>query len=588
MKFLGNVLATVIGLFVFCLVFFFGIIIIGAIAGGNEDTVKVEENAVIELDLSKVSLDYAGKTSYKDFNYFEADHDGVTDILNAIEVAKNDDKIKGISILNNQSQLGLAQMKSVRDKLEEFKKTGKFVYAYANYYSQGEYYLNSVANKVYLNPVGEVDFKGLSAEILYLKELQEKSGVKFEVIRHGKYKSAVEPYLAQEMSPENREQMTVLLQSIWNTIVTDIAKSRKLTVAQLDAIANTLGARTPELALANKLVDKVAYEDEYHNAIRTILKVDKKEKYNTISITDYTKTAALTVEDYSKDDIIAVIYAQGEIMSGEGDVNVIGEGSIKRSLEEARNDDDVKAIVLRVNSPGGNALTSELIWREIEITKKVKPVVVSMGNYAASGGYYIAANANRIFAEPNTITGSIGVFGMLPNMNQLGKNIGINAEQVKTHTNANGYSIFEPMDENFKGYVLESIEKTYATFLKRVAEGRNMSTAQVDAMAQGRVWTGMDAKKLGLVDEIGGLEAAIKYAAKLGKTTSYRTENFPEYEKNFEDFLSSFTGIAALQTKEQLLKEQLGEEGFQMLEQIKRVKSRKGIQAMMPYEISIH
>jgi len=211
-----------------------------------------------------------------------------------------------------------------------------------------------------------------------------------------------------------------------------------------------------------------------------------------------------------------------------------------------------------------------------------------MGNYAASGGYYIAANANRIFAEPNTITGSIGVFGMLPNMNQLSENIGVNAEQVKTHTNASGYSIFEPMDENFKGYVLESIEKTYATFLKRVAKGRNMSTAQVDAMAQGRVWTGMDAKKLGLVDEIGGLEAAIKYAAKLGKTTSYRTENFPEYEKNFEDFLSNFTGIAALQTREQLLKEQLGEEGFQMLEQIKRVKSRKGIQAMMPYEISIH
>lgn len=587
MKFLGNVLATVIGLFVFCLVFFFGIIIIGAIAGGNEDIVTIEENSVIELDLSKVTLDYAGKTSYKDFNYFEADHDGVTDILNAIEAAKNDDKIKGISILNNQSQLGLAQMKSVRDKLEEFKKTGKFVYAYANYYSQGEYYLNSVANKVYLNPVGEVDFKGLSAEILYLKELQEKSGVKFEVIRHGKYKSAVEPFLAQEMSPENREQMTVLLQSIWNTIVADIAKSRKVTVAQLDAIANTLGARTPELALANKMIDKIAYEDEYHNAIRNLLKVDKKEKYNSVSITDYAKTAALTVEDYSKDDIIAVIYAQGEIMSGEGDVNVIGEGSIKRSLEEARNDDDVKAIVLRVNSPGGNALTSELIWREIEITKKVKPVVVSMGNYAASGGYYIAANANRIFAEPNTITGSIGVFGMLPNMNQLGKNIGINAEQVKTHTNASGYSIFEPIDDNFKGYVLESIEKTYATFLKRVAEGRKMTTAQVDAMAQGRVWTGMDAHKLGLVDEIGGLEAAIKYAAKLGKTTSYRTENFPEYEKDFEDLLANFTGIAMFQTKEQLLKEQLGEEGFQMLEQIKRVKSRKGIQAMMPYELNI-
>ena len=588
MRFLGNVLATIVGIFIFCMIFFFGIIIIGAIAGSGDETVSVKKNSVIELDLSKVSLDYAGKTNYKDFNYFEAHHDGVTDILNAIEAAKTDEKIKGISILNNQSQLGLAQSKAVRDKLEEFKKSGKFVYAYANYYTQGEYYLNSVADQVYLNPMGEVDFKGLSSEIIYMKDLQEKSGVKMEVIRHGKYKSAVEPFLAQEMSPENREQMTVLLNSVWNTIVADISKSRKLSIAQLNAIANTLGARTPELALANKLVDKVAYEDEYHDMIRAKLKVDKKEKYDIVSITDYAKKASSTVEDYSKNDIIAVIYAQGKIAGGEGDVNVIGEGSIKRSLQEAREDKDVKAIVLRVNSPGGSALTSELIWREIEITKKVKPVVVSMGNYAASGGYYIAANADRIFAEPNTITGSIGVFGMLPNMNQLGKNIGINAEQVKTHENASGYSVFEPIDENFKGFVLESIEKTYATFLKRVADGRKMTTAQVDAIAQGRVWTGVDAHKLGLVDEIGGLDAAIKYAAKLGKTSSYRTENFPEYEKSFEDLLANFTGMAMFKTKEQLLKEQLGEEGFQMLEQIKRVKSRKGIQAIMPYEIQIH
>ena len=387
---------------------------------------------------------------------------------------------------------------------------------------------------------------------------------------------------------EKVDLVQFLLNSVWSTIVSDIAKSRKLTVVQLNAIANSLGARTPELALANKLVDKVAYEDEYHDAIRAKLKLDKKEKYDFVSITDYAKTAATSVEDYSKNDIIAIIYAQGEITGGEGDVNVIGEGSIKRSLQEAREDDDVKAIVLRVDSPGGSALTSELIWREIEITKKVKPVVVSMGNYAASGGYYIAANADRIFAEPNTITGSIGVFGMLPNMNQLGKNIGINAEQVKTHDNASGYSVFEPIDETFKGYVLESIERTYATFLKRVADGRKMTTAQVDAIGQGRVWTGVDAHKLGLVDEIGGLDAAIKYAAKLGKTSSYRTENYPEYEKSFDDLLANFTGMAMFKTKEQLLKEQLGEEGFQMLEQIKRVKSRKGIQAMMPYEIEIH
>jgi protease IV len=588
MRFLGNVLATIVGIFIFCMIFFFGIIIIGAIAGSGDDTVKVKKNSIIELDLSKVSLDYAGKTNYKDFNYFEVHHDGVTDILNAIEAAKTDEKIKGISILNNQSQLGLAQSKAVRDKLEEFKKSGKFVYSYSNSYSQGEYYLNSVANQVYLNPMGELDFKGLSAEILYLKELQEKAGVKMEVIRHGKFKSAVEPYIAQEMSAENREQMTVLLNSVWSTIVADISESRKLSVAQLDAIANSLGARTPELALANKLIDKIAYEDEYHDAIRAKLKLDKKEKYDIVNITDYAQKAASTVEDYSKEDIIAVIYAQGEIAGGEGDVNIIGEGSINRSLKEAREDDDVKAIVLRVDSPGGSALTSELIWREIEMTKKVKPVVVSMGNYAASGGYYIAANADRIFAEPNTITGSIGVFGMLPNMSQLSKNIGINAEQVKTHENASGYSIFEPIDEKFKGFVLESIEKTYATFLKRVGDGRKMTTEQVDAIAQGRVWTGIDAQKIGLVDEIGGLETAIKYAAKLGKTNSYRTENFPEYEKSFEDLLANFTGIAMFKTKEQLLKEQIGEEGFQMLEQIKRVKSRKGIQAMMPYEVNIH
>lgn len=436
--------------------------------------------------------------------------------------------------------------------------------------------------------MGEVDFKGLSSEILYMKDLQEKSGVKFEVIRHGKYKSAVEPFLAQEMSPDNREQMTVLLNSVWSTIVSDISKSRKITVAQLDAIANTLGARTPELALANKLVDKIAYEDEYHDAIRAKLKVDKKDKYNIVSVKDYAKNAASKIVDYSKKDIIAVVYAQGEISGGEGDVNVIGEGSIKRSLEEARKDDNVKAIVLRVNSPGGSALTSELIWREIEITKKTKPVVVSMGNYAASGGYYIAANADRIFAEPNTITGSIGVFGMLPNASELAKNIGINAEQVKTHANASGYSLFEPIDENFKGMVLENIEKTYNTFLKRVADGRKMTVEQVNEIAQGRVWTGLDAHRLGLVDEIGGLEAAIKHAAKLGKTKSYRTENFPEYEKSFEDMLANFTGMAMFKTKEQLIKEQIGEEGFEMLEQLKRVKSRKGIQAILPYELEIH
>ena len=587
MKFLGNVLATIVGLFVFCMLFFFGIVIIMALAGSDEDTVEIKEKTVIELDLSNVSLDYAGKTNYKEFNYFEAKHNGLTDILNAIDAAKSDDKIAGISILNNEANLGLAQMKAVRNKLEDFKKSGKFVYSYANYYSQSAYYLNSVAEVMYLNPIGELELKGLSSEVLFLKNFQDKSGIKFEILRHGKYKSAVEPFLNQEMSPENREQIQVLLESIWKTMVTDISKSRKIDSAKIDEMVASLSARTPELALSNKFIDKIAYEDEYHNMINSKLKIKKDEKYNKVSIEDYAKNVVSSPLIMDNKDVIAVIYAQGDIMSGEGDVNVIGEGAIKRSLEEARTNENVKSIVLRVDSPGGNALTSELIWREIEITKKVKPVVVSMGNYAASGGYYIACNANRIFAEPNTITGSIGVFGMLPNISKLSQDLGINAEQVQTHKNALGYSIFEPINDDFKGYALEGIESVYATFLKRVATGRKLQISQVDAIAQGRVWTGIDAQKLGLVDEIGGLDAAIKYAAKLGKTTKYKTENFPEYEKNFDDFLSNVMGISLFSTKEQLLKEQIGEEAYQILEQLRKVKSRSGIQALMPYELVI-
>lgn len=587
MKFLGNVLATVVGIFLFCMLFFFGVMFIGLLFGGDGDTVKVKENSVIELDLSKVTLDYGGKINFKDFNYFESKHDGLIDVINAIDYAKTDDKIKGISILNNFSNLGLAQSKALRDELEDFKKSGKFVVAYSNYLTQRDYYLNSVADTLYLNPVGELDFKGLASEIIYMKNLQEKTGVKMEVLRHGKYKSAVEPFLAQEMSPENREQMTVLLNSVWETIVTDISKSRNIPVDSLNSIANSLGGRTPELALSKKLVDKVAYEDVYHNAIRKNLNVETEEEYNTVSIVDYSKNVATTSLDFSKKDIVAIIYAQGEIQGGEGDVNIIGEGAIRRSLQEARNDDDVKAIVLRVNSPGGSALTSELIWREIELTKKVKPVVVSMSNYAASGGYYIACNADRIFAEPSTITGSIGVFGMLPNMEELANNIGINAEQVKTHNNASGYSVFEPVDENFKRVTLESIENIYSIFLQRVASGRNMTVEQVDNIAQGRVWTGTDAVKVGLVDELGGLDKAIAYAAKLGKTKSYRTENYPEYEKSFDDVLANFGLSAFYKSKEAVLKEELGEENYKVFEQIKKANQLKGIQALMPYELNI-
>lgn len=586
MRFLGNVLATIVGLFVFLMLFFFGIILIAAIFGGDSEEVSVKSNSVIELKLENIKNDYAGK--YKDpWVTILADGEkvGVSDIINAIEKAKTDSEIKGISILNNESELGLAQRKALRDALEDFKKSGKFVMAYANSYSQKEYYLNSVANTVYINPVGDFDFKGLSAELMFFKDLQEKSGIKMEVIRHGKYKSAVEPFLDNKMSEANREQTMSLLNSVWSSVLADISKSRNISVAKLNEIASGLLARTPEMAKAEKLVDVIAYEDVYHNAIRKKLKVDMDEDYNKISILDYARKVANTAESNGSQDKIAVIYAQGEIMSGEGDVNTIGEGSMNRSLIEARKDKNVKAIVLRINSPGGNALTSDLIWREIELTKKVKPVVVSMGNYAASGGYYIACNANKIFAENNTITGSIGVFGILPNFTQLATKIGIHTEQVKTNENASEYSPFVPMDEKFKAVTLESVEHIYKTFVSHVAIGRKMTVAQVDSIGQGRVWSGEQALKVGLVDKIGGLDDAIKEAASLAKTKTYSTQNFPEYEKDMNDIFNNFPFA---KSKESFIKEELGEETFRLMEQIKKVQARKGVQAMMPFEITIH
>lgn len=587
MKFLSNVLSTIVGLFLFCFLFFFGIIILGALFGGEEKTI-VKENSVLELNLEKVTQDYGGKFNYKDMPFLneKGTHDGLSDILRAIEAAATDDKIKGISILNNSLNLGVAQTKALRDELEKFKKSGKFVLAYDNVLTQKEYYLNSVANKIYLNPVGEMDFKGLSTEIMYFKDFQDKTGLKMEVIRHGKYKSAVEPFLTNQMSPENREQITSFLNSIWDAMVADISKSRNIPVTKLNAIANDLLARTPEMAKNNKLVDLVAYEDVYHKDIKKLLKVDDKEDYNKVDILDYARDIAFENE-FSTKDKIAIIYAQGQIGSGEGDIDVVGEGSMRRSLKEAREDDNVKAIVLRIDSPGGSALTSDLIWREIEITKKVKPVVVSMGNLAASGGYYIACNADKIFAEASTITGSIGVFGMLPNFSELTKKYGVNSESVETHKNASEYSPFTPIDADFRNFTQESVEQIYKTFVSRVAAGRKMTFEQVDAIAQGRVWSGTEALRLKLIDKIGGMDDAIAHAANMAKVKDYATVEFPEYEKDFEDIFGGSGFFSFLKTRETLLKEELGEENYQMIQRIKELNSKKGLQASLPFVIEI-
>lgn len=588
MNFLKNVLATIVGLFIFCFLFFFLMISIGSVmaVSSTSKSVGVKNNSIIKLDLSEVSEDYGGSTLIKDFEYRETNSDGLIDVLLAIDNAKNDKNIKGISIENNNSALGYTQRKAIRKKLEEFKKTGKFVIAYADNYSQAEYYMNSVADTMYINPLGSIDFKGLATEILYMKDLQDKTGINMEVIRHGKYKSAVEPYLQQTMSAENREQNTVLLQSMWNSLVKDISDSRKISIDQLNTIATQLDARDADLALKNKMVDKIAYIDEYHAAIRKALNIGKEEEINEIDILDYVDSSMPQLKNSS--DQVAVIFAQGEIRGGEGSVNIIGEGAINKALKEARNNKRIKAVVLRVNSPGGSALTSDIIWREVELTKKVKPVIVSMGDVAASGGYYIASNADYIFAEPTTITGSIGVFGAIPNVRKLADKVGVNAEQVKTHANASGYSVFEPMDEKTHSTITESIEKIYDVFLQRVATGRKMTKEQVNEIAQGRVWTGTMAKDNGLVDALGGLDDAIAYAAKKANISDYNVSLYPEYETNFRDLLRGFVGVSMQETKEQTIISEIGQENYEILKRINYLKQASGVQAMLPYYMKVY
>lgn len=588
MRFLGNVLATLVGLFLFCMIFFFGIVFIGAIAGSAGSSVPVKSDAVIELDISKVTNDYGGKSRYPEFNHFEVNHDGLSNILAAIEAAETDDKIKGISIINNNSALGAAQSKALRDQLEKFKKSGKFIYSYADVYTQKDYYLNSVADQIYINPIGSMEFRGLSTEVMFFKDLQEKSGIKLEVVRHGKYKSAVEPFLQNEMSDSNREQITSLISSVWHSLLTDISKSRNISTTRLNEIADGLLARNPEMAKQEKLIDRIEYEDVYHSDIRKALKLDENaKKYNKIKILDYAKNVATTGKSAGTSDKIAIIYAQGEILSGEGDENYIGEGSIRRALKAVREDKNVKAVVLRIDSPGGSALTADLIWREIELTRKVKPVVTSMGNLAASGGYYIACNSNTIFAEEQTITGSIGVFGMLPNLTALSSRIGIHTQQVVTNKNAAGYSPFVPIDENFKAVTQEEVERVYTTFINRVAAGRDLSIDDVDKVAQGRVWSGTEALQNGLVDKIGGLDDAIAEAAKLAKIEKYKTVDYPEYDKNFQDLLASM-GVPFMKSKSEILLDELGPEAYRLLQEVKMATKTSGVQALMPFKLQLN
>ncbi|WP_396635561.1 signal peptide peptidase SppA [Maribacter sp. R77961] len=584
MNFLRNFLAAILGCMVAIGIIFIMFFVLVSLLGNDENAVTVKNNSILEIQLQRPIADYTGTSEVNPFSGLFEESQGLDEILHAITVAKDDERIKGISINNNFIIAGLAQTQTLRKALMEFKERGKFIYSYGDFYTQKDYYLASVSDSVFINPVGVLDFKGLSSEVLFFKDLQEKTGIKMEVIRHGKYKSAVEPYLENEMSDANREQIKELIQSLWNSMVADISGDRNISERDLNGIADTLGGRTPKYAKQSGLLDDVIFYDEYESKLANALSVESSD-IDYIGLEDYTKYANKKVLKSGKDKI-AVIFAQGEIFYGEGGPDIIGQGIINKALIKAREDDKVKAIVLRVNSPGGSALTSDIIWREVELTKAIKPVVVSMGNVAASGGYYIAAGADKIFAEPTTITGSIGVFGTVPNVSEFAEDIGINAEQVGTNKNSVDYSLFEPMTATFRNQVQEGIEDTYETFLERVAQGRNITVAQADSLAQGRVWSGIDAKGLGLVDELGTLEDAIEAAANMVELSSYGIKKFPKYKSGFERFMEDLGGASA-KTKERMFKEEIGNEFYTILKNVKSITEQKGVQARMPFTLNI-
>ena len=585
MKFLRNLLAAILGCLVAFGILFVMFFLFAAVLGSGEESVDVKNNSVLELQLQLPVSDYVGNQDEDPFALFAEGSQGLDEILNAIAVAKEDDDIRGISINNTFLMAGLAQAQEIRRALEDFKESEKFIYSYSDFYMQKDYYLASVSDSIFVNPVGALDFKGLSSEVLFFKELQEKTGIKMEVIRHGKYKSAVEPFLSNEMSDANRTQIKELLSSLWKSMVDEISTGRDISAENLNAIADTLGGRTPELAKANGLIDGIAFYDQYENSLKKAVGLSESKDLNVINLDDYV-VHSNTKNKKSGKDKIAVIFAKGEILYGDGGPDVIGQGIMTKAIRKAKEEEDVKAIVLRVDSPGGSALVSDIIWREIELAKEAKPVIVSMGNVAASGGYYIAAGADKIFAEPTTITGSIGVFGMVPNMTELAENIGINAEQVGTNENSVDYSLFEPMSDTFRNTVQEGIEDVYGTFLSRVAAGRNITIAEADSLAQGRVWSGVDAERLGLVDELGNLEDAIAEAAKMAELTEYGVRKYPKYKSGFERLMEDLGG-ASTKLKSNMIEGEIGIEAYSILKEVKSALEQKGIQARMPFVLDI-
>lgn len=577
----ASMFGVIIGAF---LLIFILVGIIGAFAGGKSDKeVGLKENSVLELDINYVIPERSLNNPFEDINiggFGESKAMGLQEILSNIKKAASNEMVKGIYLKAEVSPNSYATLEEIRNELINFKKSGKFIIAYGEYMDEHAYYVASVSDKVFLNPSGEILLNGFSQQVMYLKGMFQKLGVEPELIRHGKYKSAGEPLIADKMSNENRQQIEAYMGNLYQHFISGIAKSRKLKTEEMRAIVDQLKIRQAEDAVALKVIDGLKYKDEVDAFIRKRLGIEEKEK---IAFVNMGKMKNVKGNTSISDNKIAVVYCVGDIAGGEGDDETMGSDRIAETIKKVREDDSYKALVLRINSPGGSALASDVMWREISLCKKKKPVIVSMGAVAASGGYYIAAPADVIVAQPNTITGSIGVFGLMINAKELLNNkLGIKLETVKFGEFSDLGSPDRPLNEAERKVIQSAIDRVYTDFVKRVSEGRKMTAAQVDSIAQGRVWSGIEAKQVGLVDEFGGLDKAIEIAVKKAKLSEHRVVNLPDLKDPFEEIFKSMSGEASAY----FMKQELGSNYQQYLD-AKKALQYQGIQVRMPFTVEV-
>lgn len=585
LQFLKYVLATFIGLFLFFVVSFFILAGIGSMLSSGSDVTEVKPNSVLSIDLNSSISEMAAKDDpFSEIFDGGVRKIGLNQLKSTIANAKLDPNVKAISLKLEYPMAGFATIEEIRNALVDFKKSGKPVFTYAEIMTEKAVYLASVATKSFINPTGGIEFNGLEAEIPFLKGMFDKLGIKPLIFKVGDFKSAVEPFVRTDMSPENRLQVNEYLNSIANHIYSEIAKSKGITKAELDEILNKALIQSPEDAVKYKLLTNVGYEDQFESAIKSTLGLKESSK---ISYTKYGvyKNSKSYLKEGSRDNRIAVIVSEGDIISGEGDNETIGSESFLKEIRRARKDSKVKAIVLRINSPGGSALASDVMWREIELAKAEKPVIASMGDVAASGGYYMAMGCDKIVAQPTTITGSIGIFGMLFNTKELMNNkLGITFDGVKTHEFANSPSLTRDMSDAEKMMIQNSVNKGYEKFTSKAAQGRKMSIEKLKSVASGRVWTGNQAKKVGLVDELGGLDQAIAIAASKAKLKSgdYQVKYYPYAKSEFEQIINKF-GKSQEDAK---LNEYLGIFA-PLAKEFKSLQRMENLQARLPYSIEI-